>query len=112
MVYGEEAIIPLQLKHQAPEIDKVLMLDLAKLKEERLFHIKKLEEDRLNSIHYQEAQKKQPKAWHDINLRSKNISLGDLVLLHDSRIKVKPIKPRNCLVRTLYCRRINHKYLS
>lgn len=81
---------PLQFKHQAPEIAKVLKLDLSKAKEYRLFHLQKLEEDRVNPIHHQEAQKKQQKSRHDINLRDKYISLGDVVLLYDNRIKGKP----------------------
>ena len=58
MVYGQEAVKPLQFKHQAPEIVKVVNIDLSKAKEERLFQILKLEEDILNSIHHQEVQKK------------------------------------------------------
>ena len=92
MVYGQEEFIPLQFKHQAHEIAKVLKLDLAKEKEEILFQLQNLEEEKINSIHHQEVQKKQQKDWHDRNLRSKNISLGDLVLLYDSRIKGKPRK--------------------
>ena len=37
-------------------------------------------------------QKQKHKAWHDTNIKSKNISLGDLVLLYESQIKGKPIK--------------------
>ena len=92
MAYGQETITPLQYKYQTLEIAKVLKLDTAKAKEERLFQLQKLEMDILNSIHHQEVQKQQQKIWHDRNLRSKNISLGDLVLLYDSRIKGKPRK--------------------
>ena len=58
MVYGQEAIIPLQFKHQAPEIAKVLKLNLSKAKEYMLFHIQNLEEDIFNSIHHREVQNK------------------------------------------------------
>ena len=37
-------------------------------------------------------QKQQQKAWHDRNLRNKDISAGDTVLLYDSRISGKPKK--------------------
>ena len=46
----------------------------------------------MNSTHHQEVQKKQQKDWHDINLRNKNISIDDLVLLYDNKIKRKPRK--------------------
>lgn len=44
------------------------------------------------AIQHQEAQKQQQKAWHDRNIKTKNISVGDLILLYNSRIKGKPRK--------------------
>lgn len=38
-----------------PEIAQVLKLDLTKAKEDTLFQLQKLEEDRINSIHDQEV---------------------------------------------------------
>ena len=43
-------------------------------------------------IQHQEAHKQQQKAWHDRNIKTKNISVGDLVLLYDNRNKGKPHK--------------------
>jgi len=40
-------------------------------------------------IHHQEIQKQKQKEWHDRNIKAKYISLGDLVLLYDSKIKDK-----------------------
>ena len=39
MVYGQEVVIPLQYKYQTPEITKVLKLELAKEKEERILQL-------------------------------------------------------------------------
>ena len=61
MVYGQEAVVPLHFKQQAPKIAQVLKLDLTKAKEDRLFQLQKLEEDELNAIHYQEVHKQQKK---------------------------------------------------
>lgn len=57
-----------------------------------MFQIQKLEEDRIIAIQHQEALKQQQKAWHDRNIKTKNISVGDLVLLYDRKIKGKPCK--------------------
>ena len=57
-----------------------------------MFQLQKLEEDRIITIQHQEAHKQQQKAWHDRNIKTKNILVGDLVLLYDSRIKGKPCK--------------------
>lgn len=56
------------------------------------FNFQKLEEDKVISLQHQKYQKQQQKAWHERNIMSKKISISDLVLLYDSRIKGKPQK--------------------
>jgi hypothetical protein len=51
-----------------------------------------MEEGILITMHHQEVQKQQQKAWHDRHIKKKDIKNGDLVLLYDSRIKGKPRK--------------------
>lgn len=92
MVYGQEVVIPHHFKQQALKIAQVLRLDTVRAKKERLFQLQKLEKYRVNSIHHQEIHKKQKKSWHDRNLRTKNISTSDLVLLYNSKIKGKSRK--------------------
>ena len=41
------------------------------------------------AIQHQEIQKQQ-KAWHDRNIENKNLSVEDLALLYNSRVKGKP----------------------
>ena len=43
-------------------------------------------------IQHQEIQKQQEKAWHDRNIKNKNLSVGDHALLYNSRVKGKPKK--------------------
>ena len=57
-----------------------------------MFQLQKLEEDRVLALHHQEAQKQQQKAWHDRNIKTKNIVVGNLVLLYDRKVKGKPQK--------------------
>ena len=90
LVYGQEVVVPLQLRHHTLEIAKVHKLDIREAKHERLFQLQKLEEDKVIALQHQKSQKQQQKAWHDRNIKSKNISFSDLVLLYDSRIKGKP----------------------
>ena len=92
LVYGQEAIVPLHFRQHTPEIAHVLKIDTSETKNERMFQLQKLEEDKIMAIQHQEAHKKQQKAWHDRNIKTKNISVGDLVLLYDSKIKGKPRK--------------------
>ena len=43
-------------------------------------------------IQHQEIQKHQQKAWHDRNIKNKNLLVGDLALLYNSWVKGKPKK--------------------
>ena len=52
----------------------------------------KLEEDQLMAIQHQEIQKQQQKAWHGRNIKNKNLSVGNIALLYNSRVKGKPKK--------------------
>ena len=92
LVYGQEAIVPLHFRQHTYEIAKVLKIDMGEAKKEMTFHLQKLEEDKIMAIQHLEAQKEQQKAWHNRNIKTKNISVRDLVLLYDSRIKGKPHK--------------------
>ena len=49
-----------------------------------------LEEHRLITLQHQEIQKQQQKAWHNRNIKNKHLSVGDLALLYNSRVKGKP----------------------
>ena len=44
------------------------------------------------AMQHQEIQKQQQKAWHDHNIKNKNLSIRDLALLYNSRVKGKPKK--------------------
>ena len=54
--------------------------------------LSKIEEHQLLAIQHQEIQKQQQKVWHDRNIKNKNMLLGDLTLLYNSRVKGKPKK--------------------
>ena len=43
-------------------------------------------------MQHQEIQKQQQKAWHDRNIKNKNIEFGDFVVLYNIWIKGKPKK--------------------
>ena len=82
--------MPLHFGQNTPEIAHILKIDTMDLRDERMFQLHKLEEDRVLTLHHQEAQKQQQKSWHDRNIKTKNIAVGDLVLLYDSKVKGKP----------------------
>ena len=77
-----------------------------------MFQVQKLEEDRINSIHHQEAQKQQQKAWLDKNIGTKHISIDELVLLYDRKIKGKPRKMETTWLGPYIIEDINSEYLN
>ena len=92
LVYGQEAVVPLHFRQQTPIIVEILHIDVEEYRKEWVIQFAKLEEHRLIAIQHQEIQKQQQKSWHDRNIKDKNISVGGLALLYNSRLKGRPKK--------------------
>ena len=59
LVYGQEDIVPLHFRQHTLEIAHILKIDATESRNERMFQLQKLEEDRVIAIHHQEEQKQQ-----------------------------------------------------
>ena len=59
------------------------------------------------AIQHQEMQKQQQKAWHERNIKNKNLSIGDLALLYNSRVIGKPKKLHTEWMRPYIIEEIN-----
>ena len=92
LVYGQEAVVPLHFRQQTPIITEILHVDVEQGRKDWLLQLRKLEEHQLMAIQHQEIWKQQQKAWHDRNIKNKNLSVGDLALLYNSWVKGKPKK--------------------
>ena len=75
--------------------------------QDRIFSLQKLEEDRMIVICHKEFEKMQHKYWHNQNIKSKDISIGDLVLLYNIRIKGNP---KN--LKTVYSRITHQQWIK
>ena len=71
-------------------IADILHINVEETRKDRLMQLAKLEEHRLLVIQHQEIQKQQQKAWHDRNIKNKNLSVEDLALLYNSWVKGIP----------------------
>jgi hypothetical protein len=49
--------VPFHFRQNTPKIAHILKIDTTELRNERMFQLQKLEEDRVLEIHHQEAQK-------------------------------------------------------
>ena len=90
LVYGQEVVVPLHFRQQTPIIAELLHVNVKQGRKDPLIQLSKLEECLLISLQHQEIQKQQQKAWHDRNIKNKNLLVGDLALLYNSQVKGKP----------------------
>ena len=65
-------------------VANILHIDVKEGRKDQLRQLIKLEEHRILIIQHQDIQKQQQKAWHDRNIKNKNLSIGDLALLYNS----------------------------
>ena len=86
------AVVPIHFRQQTPIIAEILHVDVEQGINDRLLQLSKLEEHRLIALQHQEIHKQQQNAWHDRNIKNKNLSVRDLALLYNSRVKWKPKK--------------------
>lgn len=92
MVYGKEAIVPIEFV-----IPSLLVAQATKLSEEGLIksHLAELmglEEDIFLAHCHQTIEKLHKKAWHDRHIKRKEFDKGDLVLLYDIKYNKHPGK--------------------
>jgi hypothetical protein len=89
LVYGPEVVVPLQFCANAGRITFVLEFKHMINTRQHLYHLNKLEEERMLSQQHQETQKNQPKNRNDLHIKNKDMHYEDFILLYDSRVKGK-----------------------
>ena len=77
-----------------PSLKIVVLTDMEdeEIVHERLLNLVELEEDRFVVGFHQQVQKYREKAWHDRNIKIKEIKTEDLVLLYDKKFAWFPGK--------------------
>ena len=83
MVYGLEAIVPME--YLVPRLRIVAFTDMddTGVVRERLAQLVELEEDRFIAGFHQQIQKGREKSYHDRHIKKKEFKQGDLVLVYD-----------------------------
>src|SRR3954463_16511082 len=94
LVYGKSCHLPVELEHKAYWAIKNLNLNYTAAGEKRLLDINELEELRQDAYKNAKIYKERTKKWHDKRISRKNFSIGDKVLLFNSRLKLFPGKLR------------------
>ncbi|XP_042032369.1 uncharacterized protein LOC121779094 [Salvia splendens] len=92
LVFEKSCHLPFELEYMSYWAVKKLNQDFQKTGEERRLFLNKLDEFRMEAYHSSSTYKERIMAYHDKMISPRELTLGDVVLLHNSRLSLFPRK--------------------
>ncbi|CAM8950971.1 unnamed protein product [Rhodiola kirilowii] len=92
LVYGKSCHLPVELEYKAMWAVKELNFDTKASGEKRILQLNELDEIRLDSYESSKIYKERTRRWHDKLILKRQFSVGDKVLLFNSKYKLFPGK--------------------
>ncbi|KAL1565659.1 hypothetical protein AAHA92_07845 [Salvia divinorum] len=92
LVFGKSCHFPFELEFRSFWAVKKLNQDFQKAGEERRLFLNEMDEFRMEAYNSSSTYKERMKAYHDRMISPRELTLGDVVLLHNSRLSLFPEK--------------------
>ncbi|XP_042051531.1 uncharacterized protein LOC121796818 [Salvia splendens] len=88
LVFGKSCHLPFEIEYRSYWAIKKLNQDFQKVGEERRLFLNEIDEFRMEAYDSSSTYKERMKGYHDRMISQRELTLGDVVLLHNSRLSL------------------------